>query len=154
MRGRSCARRARSKRSTARATGTTRTSGDIGSWGGWSPRTSTIIPPTRATTRGPRRPEWLPLFVLSPARAVEPAFDHGTLRKDWVRNVINPKARPCDEAAIRAVQSAKNCAAKQKSWVLVATILGSSIAFIDESVVNVALPAIEADLSASVEVIQ
>jgi EmrB/QacA subfamily drug resistance transporter len=68
--------------------------------------------------------------------------------------VINPKARPCDEAAIRAVQSAQNCAATQKSWVLVATILGSSIAFIDESVVNVALPAIEADLGASVEVIQ
>jgi EmrB/QacA subfamily drug resistance transporter len=37
---------------------------------------------------------------------------------------------------------------------LVATILGSSIAFIDESVVNVALPAIETDLGASVEVIQ
>ena len=37
---------------------------------------------------------------------------------------------------------------------LVATILGSSIAFIDESVVNVALPAIETDLGASVETIQ
>jgi EmrB/QacA subfamily drug resistance transporter len=68
--------------------------------------------------------------------------------------VINPKARPCDEAAIRAVQPARNCVAGQKSWVLVATILGSSIAFIDESVVNVALPAIESDLGTSVAVIQ
>jgi EmrB/QacA subfamily drug resistance transporter len=38
--------------------------------------------------------------------------------------------------------------------VLVATILASSIAYIDESVVNVALPAIETDLQTSVTVIQ
>jgi EmrB/QacA subfamily drug resistance transporter len=71
-----------------------------------------------------------------------------------VLGVINSRARPCDEAAIRAVRPVRNCAANEKSWVLVATILGSSIAFIDESVVNVALPAIETDLGASVEVIQ
>jgi EmrB/QacA subfamily drug resistance transporter len=38
--------------------------------------------------------------------------------------------------------------------VLVATIMGSTIAFIDESVVNVALPAIEKELGASVAVVQ
>ena len=37
---------------------------------------------------------------------------------------------------------------------LVATILASSIAYIDESVVNVALPAMETDLATSVVVIQ
>jgi EmrB/QacA subfamily drug resistance transporter len=47
-----------------------------------------------------------------------------------------------------------DCVARQKFWILAATILGSSMAFVDESVVNVALPAIEADLKAPLEVIQ
>ncbi len=68
--------------------------------------------------------------------------------------MINPKARPCDEAAIRSVSPAPECVASKKSWVLVATILASTIAYIDESVVNVALPAIESDLGTSVVVIQ
>jgi EmrB/QacA subfamily drug resistance transporter len=70
--------------------------------------------------------------------------------------MINPKARPCDEAAIRSVRPAPLpfAGGRQKSWILAATILGSTMAFVDESVVNVALPAIEADLKASVAVIQ
>ena len=68
--------------------------------------------------------------------------------------MINSRAQPCDEAAIRATAAAGNCAANTKPWVLAATILASSIAFIDESVVNVALPAIETDLATSVAVIQ
>src|SRR5580700_3090598 len=68
--------------------------------------------------------------------------------------MINPKARPCDEAAIRSVRPDPNCVARQKFWVLAATILGSAMAFVDESVVNVALPAIETDLKAEVAVIQ
>src|SRR5262249_57663242 len=47
-----------------------------------------------------------------------------------------------------------DCAASAKLWVLLATILASSIAYVDESIVNVALPAIETDLSASAAVIQ
>jgi EmrB/QacA subfamily drug resistance transporter len=39
-------------------------------------------------------------------------------------------------------------AGSDKSWVLTATIVGSSMAFIDMSVVNVALPAMQADLAA------
>ena len=35
-------------------------------------------------------------------------------------------------------------------WILIATIVGSSIAFIDSTVINVALPALQADLNASV----
>src|SRR5580700_669724 len=68
--------------------------------------------------------------------------------------MINPKARPCDEAAIRSVRPDPNCVARQKFWVLAVTILGSTMAFVDESVVNVALPAIETDLKAPVAVIQ
>ena len=58
---------------------------------------------------------------------------------------------PCDESVIRGAQmGARPCAEHAKPWVLAATIVGSSMAFIDSSVVNVALPAIQADLAASV----
>jgi EmrB/QacA subfamily drug resistance transporter len=57
---------------------------------------------------------------------------------------------PCDEAVIRAGAHATGCGDRAKPWVLAATILGSSMAFIDGSVVNVGLPAIQADLATSV----
>src|SRR5437016_7275659 len=66
----------------------------------------------------------------------------------------NPKARPCDEAAIRAVPSTADCRAEAKPWVLAVTIMASTMAYIDESVVNVALPTIEADLKTSAAVVQ
>jgi EmrB/QacA subfamily drug resistance transporter len=66
----------------------------------------------------------------------------------------NPKARPCDEAAIRAVRPGADCSESAKPWVLAVTILASTISYIDESVVNVALPTIEADLKASAAVTQ
>jgi MFS family permease len=67
---------------------------------------------------------------------------------------INQKARPCDEATIRSTRAVANCAASAKPWVLLAAILASSISYVDESVVNVALPAIETDLATSVVVVQ
>src|SRR5213076_738867 len=39
-------------------------------------------------------------------------------------------------------------------WTLVATILGSSMTFIDATVVNVALPALQADLHATITEVQ
>jgi MFS family permease len=62
--------------------------------------------------------------------------------------------RPCDEAAIESTPAPGDCAPSVKPWVLAVTILASSIAYIDESVVNVALPAIEIDLKTSGEIIQ
>ena len=60
------------------------------------------------------------------------------------------KDLPCADAQIRAGQTANGgCAERAKPWVLAATILGSSLAFIDGSVVNVALPAMQQQLSAS-----
>src|SRR5256885_10598340 len=70
------------------------------------------------------------------------------------RVLINPRARPCDEQVIRTTRGAADCTARERRWVLVATILASVIAYIDESVVNVALPAIAKDLATSVAVIQ
>jgi EmrB/QacA subfamily drug resistance transporter len=66
----------------------------------------------------------------------------------------NLKSRPCDEAAIRAVRGASGCTANSKPWVLAVTIMASTISYIDESVVNVALPTIEADLQTSAAVVQ
>ena len=39
-------------------------------------------------------------------------------------------------------------------WTLVATILGSSLTFVDATVVNVALPALQADLHATITDVQ
>lgn len=58
---------------------------------------------------------------------------------------------PCDEGVIAsAAPSGRACAEHAKPWVLAATIVGSSMAFIDGSVVSVALPAIQRDLAATV----
>ena len=60
---------------------------------------------------------------------------------------------PCDEAAILAGDA--DCApAPGGRWVLAATILGSSLAFIDSTVVNVALPALQSSLDASLAGVQ
>jgi EmrB/QacA subfamily drug resistance transporter len=68
--------------------------------------------------------------------------------------LINIKAAPCDEGAIRSVAAVGNCSTDAKRWVLIATILASAVAYVDRSVVNVALPAIEKDLVTSAVVIQ
>ncbi len=60
---------------------------------------------------------------------------------------------PCDEAAILS----RGCDAPAKTrgkWVLAATILGSSMAFIDGTVVNIALPALQSGLHATVSQVQ
>lgn len=56
---------------------------------------------------------------------------------------------PCTEGAIRSEPADAPCTPNQGRWILVATVLGSSIAFIDGSVVNVALPALQNDLGAT-----
>lgn len=67
--------------------------------------------------------------------------------------MANPRALPCDAAAIRAAPGVPACAAR-KTWVLVAAVLGSTLAFVDESVVNVALPKIEGELHATLGAMQ
>lgn len=56
---------------------------------------------------------------------------------------------PCDDAIIRSGHDvAAPCSDATKRGILLAAILGSSMAFIDGTVVNVALPAIQRDLHA------
>src|SRR6476620_4416249 len=57
---------------------------------------------------------------------------------------------PCDEAVIRSRKSDAPCAKGQGRWILAATILASSMAFIDGTVVNVALPSLQQNLNATV----
>jgi EmrB/QacA subfamily drug resistance transporter len=58
---------------------------------------------------------------------------------------------PCDQGLVLAgTPAALGCAERARPWVLATAILSSSLAFIDGSVVNVALPAVQADLGTSV----
>ena len=61
-------------------------------------------------------------------------------------NVFKP---PCDEAVIRSQEATAICIKQHGPWILAATILGSSLAFIDGTVVNVALPALQSNLNAT-----
>ena len=61
---------------------------------------------------------------------------------------------PCDEVAIRTRGLEIPCGAKARPWILAATILGSSMAFIDGTVVNVALPALQTSFHATVVDVQ
>src|SRR6267143_2758423 len=62
-------------------------------------------------------------------------------------NVIR---QPCDEGVILGRKTAAPCTKSQRPWILAATILASSMAFIDGTVVNVALPSLQKNLNATV----
>src|SRR6188472_4702639 len=55
----------------------------------------------------------------------------------------------CDENIIRSGPAASPCSKTRGRWVLAATILASSMAFIDGTVVNVALPFLQTNLNAT-----
>ena len=61
---------------------------------------------------------------------------------------------PCDEMAIRSGGSGQTCAQQAAPWVLAATILGSSLAFIDSTIVNVAAPKFQTAFHATVVDVQ
>jgi EmrB/QacA subfamily drug resistance transporter len=61
---------------------------------------------------------------------------------------------PCEENAIGSGDAGVPCSAEDARWILAATILGSSMAFIDSTAVNVALPALQANLQATVVDVQ
>jgi EmrB/QacA subfamily drug resistance transporter len=56
---------------------------------------------------------------------------------------------PCDDAAVRYGAPARPCSKAAQRWTLAAAILGSSMAFMDGTIVNVALAAIQRSLDAS-----
>src|SRR6516162_8481551 len=56
---------------------------------------------------------------------------------------------PCDENIIRSQSPEAPCSKPRGRWILAATILASGMAFIDGTVVNVALPALQTNLNAT-----
>ena len=63
---------------------------------------------------------------------------------------------PCDEGVVLGAPCSESTQGIQgaQPWILVVTILGSSLAFVDSTVVNVALPALQRDLNATVADVQ
>ena len=57
---------------------------------------------------------------------------------------------PCDAGVILATPCTLPCAPSAAPWILAATVIASSMAYIDGTVVNVALPALQKDLHASI----
>src|SRR3974377_118363 len=66
-------------------------------------------------------------------------------------NIAKP---PCDEAAILAAPCDEEASSANGGWIIAAAILGSSMAFIDGTVVNVALPALQSSLGATLAQVQ
>src|SRR5438552_8473571 len=65
-------------------------------------------------------------------------------------NIAKP---PCDEGAILSAPCDRPAPANG-GWIIATTILGSSMAFIDGTVVNVALPALQSALGATIAEVQ
>lgn len=61
---------------------------------------------------------------------------------------------PCEDVAISTTTSARVTPKRNEKWVLIAAILGSSMSFIDGTVVNIALPALQNALHASISQLQ
>jgi len=61
---------------------------------------------------------------------------------------------PCDEGVIRALPVRAPAPRAAEPWILAATILGSSMAFVDGTVVNLALPVLQSELGASAAEVQ
>src|SRR5690348_18336369 len=61
---------------------------------------------------------------------------------------------PGDAVVMRAAPETPGCASHARRWVLLATILGSSVAFMMASIINVALPAIQTTYRATIAEMQ
>jgi MFS family permease len=55
----------------------------------------------------------------------------------------------CDVGVIRSTRISAPCRPSSRPWVIAATSLGSGMAFLDSTVLNVALPVVQAYLGAS-----
>jgi EmrB/QacA subfamily drug resistance transporter len=63
--------------------------------------------------------------------------------------MANIGRQPCDEGVIRSGKAESPCTPASGPWILVGTIIGSGMAFIDSTVTNVALPTLQQDLNAT-----
>ena len=61
---------------------------------------------------------------------------------------------PCDDVVVHSGRAKAPCTEADQPWILTATILGSSMTFIDGTVVNVALPVLQSTFHATVVDVQ
>ncbi|MFQ6024119.1 MAG: MFS transporter [Acidiferrobacterales bacterium] len=66
-------------------------------------------------------------------------------------NIFKP---PCDEGVIQSGTCTAPCTRRVEPWILAATIIGSGLVLFDGSAVNVALPVLQSELSATVVEVQ
>jgi EmrB/QacA subfamily drug resistance transporter len=71
-----------------------------------------------------------------------------------MKPVIVAALQPCDVGVIRGTRTSASCRPASRPWVIAATSLGSGMAFLDSTVLNVALPAVQTDLGASAHDVQ
>jgi EmrB/QacA subfamily drug resistance transporter len=62
--------------------------------------------------------------------------------------------QPCDIGVIHGTRVSSPCRPSSRPWIIAAASLGSGMAFLDSTILNVALPAMQADLGASVREVQ
>jgi EmrB/QacA subfamily drug resistance transporter len=62
--------------------------------------------------------------------------------------------QPCDAGVIRGSKALAPCKPSSRPWIVAAASLGSGMAFLDSTVLNVALPAVQRDLGATAQEVQ
>jgi hypothetical protein len=80
-----------------------------------------------------------------------PKWRHILRNEEFMTTIFKP---PCDEAVILSGPESRDCGSAAGRWILAATVLGSSMAFIDGTVVNVALPVLQENLQATATQVQ
>jgi EmrB/QacA subfamily drug resistance transporter len=62
--------------------------------------------------------------------------------------------QPCDAGVAGSTKASAPCPNPSRRWVIAATSLGSGMAFLDSTVINVSLPAVQANLGATLQDVQ
>ncbi len=69
-------------------------------------------------------------------------------------SLISSVRQPCDEGVIASGAASAPCSSASAPWILAATIIGSALVFIDGTVVNLVLPALQSQLGATLVDVQ
>ena len=62
--------------------------------------------------------------------------------------------QPCDAGVVGSTKASAPCPSPSTRWVIAATGIGSGMAFLDSTVINVTLPAVQTDLGATLQAVQ
>ena len=68
--------------------------------------------------------------------------------------IVPAVLQPCDIGVIHGTRISSPCQPSSRPWIIAAASLGSGMAFLDSTILNVALPALQSDLGATVRAVQ